>query len=73
MINNIKPKLPFCVHIVEYERSWGNKVDEILDFSTYAEAETYVKEYNDKHNPPLLLNAVPDWCMVAQDPYTRKT
>lgn len=67
-----KPKLPFYVEIVEYERGWNSKVEDTIDFATWAEAETYIKEYNDKYNPPLPGGRVPDWYMTAQGPYTRK-
>jgi hypothetical protein len=54
------------VEIIESERGWGSKVDEVLYFTEQAEAATYVKEYNEKYNPP---GPVPDWYMVAQGPY----
>lgn len=59
------------VEIIESERGWGSKVDEVKEFRTEAEARAFVKEYNDKYNPPLAIT--PDWYMIAKyvekDPY----
>lgn len=50
------------VYIIESERGWGSKIDEVKEFDTPELAATFVKDYNDKHNPP---GPVPDWYMVA--------
>lgn len=54
---------PTKVHIWESERGWGSKIDEIKEFPTLAEAEKFVEEYNEKHNPPMY--PAPDWYMYA--------
>jgi hypothetical protein len=59
---------PWRVSIIESERGWGSKVDEIIEFATEAEAVSYVTNYNTKHNPNLG-GPVPDWYMVAETPY----
>jgi hypothetical protein len=51
------------VYIIESDRGWGSKVDEVKEFDTPEEAKNFVKEYNDKYNPP---GPTPDWYMIAQ-------
>lgn len=54
------------VHIIESERGWGAKVDETKEFDTWEKANIYVKEYNERHNPPLKQGEfTPDWYMYA--------
>lgn len=57
-----KPRA-YRVDIIESEAGWGSKVDETIYFDNEAEARKYVKEYNEKYNPP---GPTPDWYMVAQ-------
>ena len=58
--------MPRCkVNIIESERGWGQKVDEVREFDSYDEAYSFVKEYNKKNNHP----SVPDWYMYADGPY----
>ena len=52
------------VYIIESEAGWGSKVDETLEFDTQEEAENYVKEYNNKYNPPRAVT--PSWYMFAR-------
>lgn len=52
------------VLIIESERGWGQKVDEVKEFPDYAEAEKFCREYNSKHNPPMAM--APDWYMYAR-------
>lgn len=54
-------KILHKVEIIESERGWGMKVDEVKYFDTKEEAESYCKDFN-KHNP---TDHVPDWYMVA--------
>mgnify|MGYP000623760698 CR=1 FL=1 len=51
------------VAIIESEAGWGQKVDELIDFDTYEEAENFVSEYNTKYNSQ---KKVPGWYMMAQ-------
>lgn len=57
--------MKYKVYIMEYERGWGSKVDETLEFDTQEEQEKYIKEYNEKYNPPMPFGQAPDWYMVA--------
>lgn len=52
------------VLIIESERGWGQKIDEVKEFATREEAEKFCCEYNDKHNPPM--DSAPDWYMYAR-------
>lgn len=47
---------------MEYERGWGSRVDEVLEFDTEKEQEDYIRDYNTKYN---TADKVPDWYMVA--------
>lgn len=40
------------VYIIEMERGWGDRVDEVMEFSTVEEARNYCIEYNRKYNSP---------------------
>lgn len=50
------------VVLMEYERGWGSRVDESIEFPTKEEAEKYCKEFNSKNTD----NVVPDWYMTAE-------
>jgi hypothetical protein len=52
----------YSVTIIESERGWGQRVDEILYFDKAEEAIKYTDDYNKQYNPP---GPVPDWYMVA--------
>ena len=52
----------YAVYIIESERGWGQRIDEILHFDNEAEARQYVINYNSK-NPP---GPAPDWYMQAE-------
>lgn len=63
----IKLQQAYRVDIIESERGWGSKIDESHYYDNEAEARLFVKQYNDKYNPPLKPGeSVPDWYMVAQ-------
>ena len=53
------------VAVYEYERGWGSKLDSVYTFDTYEQAKQYQTEYNSKNNEKV----VPDWYMVAKEPY----
>jgi hypothetical protein len=59
----IKLNNAYRVDIIESERGWGSKVDEVKYFDTEESALAFCKEYNDKYNPP---GPAPDWYMIAQ-------
>jgi len=53
------------VALIESERGFGQKIDEIKEFRGYnaqAEAEAFVKEFNSKNDQ----DQVPDWYMYAK-------
>ena len=58
----------YLVYIIESERGWGSKVDEIREFNTEQEAKDFVKKFNAQNNLPQ----VPDWYMRADGPYLKR-
>jgi hypothetical protein len=52
------------VEIIESEKGWGQRVDEVMEFPSLKEAEDYCREYNNKYNPPMV--ETPDWYMYAR-------
>lgn len=52
-------KIRVC--IIESERGWGSKVEEVKYFDTLVEAEAFCTEYNKDNN----LAVVPDWYEYA--------
>lgn len=55
-------KTPYEVNIIESERGWGSKVDEVIYFENEEYARKFVHAYNAKHNSSSV---VPDWYMAA--------
>ena len=56
------PQNAWKVVIIESERGWGQKVDEVLYFDNESEARQYAIDYNNKWN---TATEVPDWYMRA--------
>lgn len=55
------------VEIIESERGWGQKVDEIKTFATLAAAEKFVKKFNAPNVKDWnKTHTVPDWYMTAR-------
>jgi hypothetical protein len=50
------------VVIIESERGWGQRIDEVKEFDDRAAAEAFVKDYNKENNLP----SAPDWYMYAR-------
>lgn len=50
------------VAIIEYERGWGQRIDEIKTFSTMDSAQAFIKKYNSYNTSPTA----PDWYMQAE-------
>jgi len=50
------------VLIIESEKGWGQRIDEVKVFSTNEEADTFIKQYNSENN----ASKVPDWYMYAK-------
>lgn len=53
---------PYRVNLIESERGWGQRLDEVLYFETSTLAEQYVAEFNSKNTATV----VPDWYMYAE-------
>ena len=53
--------MKFRVDILEFERGWGNRTDEIKFFDTREEAIKFCFEFNSKNDE----HDVPDWYMIA--------
>jgi hypothetical protein len=52
----------YKVEVIESERGWGSKIDEVKYFNTKEFAEKFVKEFNSANDKDV----VPDWYMYAQ-------
>lgn len=57
--------MEYKVVIIESERGWGQRVDEVKIFESNSEAEQFVNDFNAKNT----LSHTPDWYMVAQGPF----
>ncbi len=53
--------MKYKVYIMEYERGWGSRLEDTLQFDTQEEQEQYIKEFNAQNTE----TSVPDWYMVA--------
>lgn len=60
-MSEVKLPILFKVEIIESERGWGSKVDEIKYFDNEFEAVEFCKKYNAQNT----ATTVPDWYMVA--------
>lgn len=56
------PQRMHKVTIIESERGWGSKVDDVKYFDTKENALTFCKEFNKQNTD----NVVPDWYMYAE-------
>jgi len=54
-------EVKYPVHIMESERGWGQRVDQVKEFDTQEEADLYVENFNKQNTS----NTVPDWYMFA--------
>ena len=52
----------YKVTIIESERGWGQKIDDVKYFTTEEEAQQFCEEFN-KDNTEAVA---PDWYMVAR-------
>ena len=52
----------YKVYIIESERGWGTKVDDVKYIDTKENAMMFVREFNSKNNKEV----VPDWYMYAE-------
>ena len=53
---------PTIVHLIESERGWGTKIDDVREFTTYKEAENFVREFNKQYD----FDVVPEYYYIAQ-------
>ena len=53
--------MKFKAAIMEYERGWGSRLDEVHEFDTVEEQEKFIEDFNAQNTSPT----VPDWYMVA--------
>lgn len=58
----INRPIAYKVNIIESERGWGSKIDEVKYFDNEFEAKEFVKTFNSKNDE----NLVPDWYMYAE-------
>ena len=57
-------KEAWAVDIIESERGWGSKVDEVKYFDNFDDAAEFVREFNSRNTAA----SAPDWYMVASTP-----
>jgi len=57
-------KFRYRVDIIESERGWGQKVDEVKFFDSETLAKAFVTKFNSQNTSAV----VPDWYMRANDP-----
>lgn len=57
-----KSKFKFKVNLVESERGWGQRLDEVEEYDTYEEAVKRITDFNSKNTG----NEIPDWYMFAE-------
>lgn len=50
------------VNILEYERGWGSRIDEVKYFDNEPEARAFVVKFNSKNT----ASTAPDWYMIAE-------
>lgn len=50
------------VNIIESERGWGSKIEDVKEFKTLEEAKAFIADFNSQNNLPY----VPDWYMYAE-------
>jgi phage-related minor tail protein len=61
-VMNTDKSSKIMVQIIESERGWGQRIDEVKEFDTYEKALAFVRDYNKDNNE----STVPDWYMYAQ-------
>lgn len=52
----------FKAALLEFERGWGSRVDEIREFETEEERDRFIAEFNAKNT----ADVAPDWYMIAE-------
>lgn len=60
-MSEIKKPVAYRVDIIESERGWGTKVDEVKYFDSEESAKAFCAEYNKTNT----ASVAPDWYMQA--------
>ncbi len=60
--NDFEDVVKIKVLLIESERGWGSKVEDVKEFDTLAAAEEFIDEFNSVND----LEEVPDWYMYAE-------
>ena len=63
-MSEIKLQNAWKVAIIESERGWGQKVDEVKYFDNEEEANKFVRKFNSQNT----AGQAPDWYMYAESP-----
>jgi len=58
----MKAEVFFTAIIIESERGWGQRVDEVKEFKTEKARDKFIKEFNSENTAP----SAPDWYMYAE-------
>lgn len=53
----------FKAIIIESERGWGQRIDEVKKFKTKKARDKFIKDFNSQNNLP----SAPDWYMYATE------
>lgn len=61
-MRNFNMNAKYQVSVIESERGWGQKVDEVRYFDTLKLAEQFIEDYNAGNNSPVT----PEWYMYAR-------
>lgn len=54
--------MKFKAQLIESERGWGSRVDEVREFDTEQERDEFIAKFNAQNNE----ETVPDWYMYAE-------
>ena len=55
-------EVKYTAVVIESERGWGQRIDEIKEFDTPAERDAFIVDFNKNNNLPQT----PDWYMVSR-------
>jgi hypothetical protein len=68
----MKTNFKFKVAIIESERGWGQKIDEVREFDNYEEAVKFIKDHNAENNedqvPDIYWRAEPANFTIQKTP-----
>ncbi len=59
----------WTVTIIESERGWGQRVDEVKEFDDYDVAKKFADDFNSENT----ASSAPDWYMRANEPEPKQT